>query len=235
MPKITLIGAGSVVFTRNLCSDILLTPALQDSTITLMDIDAGRLAQARDLVQALIDGRRLDARVEATTDRREAVRGADYVDHDLPAGRPGRLRARHRDSAALRRRAVRRRYAWPGRRLPRAAHHPGADRALPRDGRAGAGRAAAQLRQPDGGELLGRRSGHRAAARRAVPQRAGHQRDAGRVDRRALRRGGVPLRRHQPPGVLPELPARRRRSVSRAAGRRSSGRRSMARSRCGSS
>ena len=79
MPKITFIGAGSVVFTRNLCSDILLTPALQESTITLMDIDAGRLAQAHDLVQALIHARKLKACVEATTDRREAVRGADYV------------------------------------------------------------------------------------------------------------------------------------------------------------
>src|SRR5689334_3691147 len=79
MPKITLIGAGSVVFTRNLCSDILLTPALQNATISLMDIDAARLSQARDLVQALIDGRKLDARVEATTDRRAALRGADYV------------------------------------------------------------------------------------------------------------------------------------------------------------
>lgn len=79
MPKISFIGAGSVVFTRNLCSDILLTPALQGSTIALMDIDAGRLAQARDLVQALIDARGLQARVEATTDQRAAVRGADYV------------------------------------------------------------------------------------------------------------------------------------------------------------
>jgi alpha-galactosidase len=79
MPNITLIGAGSVVFTRNLCSDILLTPALQNATITLMDIDSRRLTQARDLVQRLIDGRRLDARVEATTDRRKAVAGADYV------------------------------------------------------------------------------------------------------------------------------------------------------------
>jgi alpha-galactosidase len=57
----------------------LLTPALQNATITLMDIDPGRLAQARDLVQALIDGRGIDARVDATTDRRAAVRGADYV------------------------------------------------------------------------------------------------------------------------------------------------------------
>ena len=79
MPKIALIGAGSAVFTRNLCSDILLAPALQHSTISLMDIDEARLAQARALVQALIDGRSLPARVEATVDRREAVRSADYV------------------------------------------------------------------------------------------------------------------------------------------------------------
>ena len=79
MPKITFIGAGSVVFTRNLCNDILLTPALQNSTIALMDIDERRLAQARDLVQALIDRRGVRAKVEATTDRRAAVRGADYV------------------------------------------------------------------------------------------------------------------------------------------------------------
>src|SRR5687768_5389519 len=79
MPRITLIGAGSVVFTRNLCNDILLTPALQESTIVLMDIDARRLAQARDLVQALIDRRGVRANVEAITDRRAAVRGADYV------------------------------------------------------------------------------------------------------------------------------------------------------------
>jgi alpha-galactosidase len=77
--KITLIGAGSVVFTRNLCNDILLTPALQESTIALMDIAPDRLSQARDLVQAIVDRRGVRARVEATTDRREAVKDADYV------------------------------------------------------------------------------------------------------------------------------------------------------------
>jgi alpha-galactosidase len=79
MAKITLIGAGSYVFTRNLCNDILLTPVLQDCTITLMDIDPVRLAQARDLVQFLISQRKLKAKVEATLDRRAAIAGADYV------------------------------------------------------------------------------------------------------------------------------------------------------------
>lgn len=79
MAKIVLIGAGSLVFTRNLCSDILLTPALRDSILVLMDIDPVRLAQARDLVQAMMTQRGLPARLEATTDRKEAVRNADYV------------------------------------------------------------------------------------------------------------------------------------------------------------
>ncbi len=79
MPKITFIGAGSLVFTRRLCSDILLTPALQDSIICLMDIDPTRLNQARGIVQAIVDQRKLRVRVEATTDRRVAVDGADYV------------------------------------------------------------------------------------------------------------------------------------------------------------
>ena len=79
MPKIALIGAGSVVFTRNLCNDILLTPALQDSTIALMDIDPQRLAQAHDLVKAIVDRRGVQARVEATSERRKAVQDADYV------------------------------------------------------------------------------------------------------------------------------------------------------------
>jgi alpha-galactosidase len=79
MIKIALIGAGSIVFTHNLCSDILLTPVLQDSTITLMDIDPKRLAQAHDLVQGLVDRRGLTAQVKGTLDIREAVQGADYV------------------------------------------------------------------------------------------------------------------------------------------------------------
>ena len=79
MSKVTFIGAGSIVFTRNLCSDILLTPALQDCTISLMDIDPVRLERSRRLVQAIIDRRGLKACVEATTDRREAVKDARFV------------------------------------------------------------------------------------------------------------------------------------------------------------
>src|ERR1700726_275791 len=79
MPKITLIGAGSLVFTRNLCSDILLAPSLQDCTISLMDIDPQRLEQSRQIVQSIATRRKLPAKIEATTDRKNAIRDADYV------------------------------------------------------------------------------------------------------------------------------------------------------------
>jgi len=79
MPRIVIVGAGSAVFTRNLCNDILLSEPLDDVVIALMDVDAARLAQACDLVARLVEARGAPARVEATLDRREAVRGADYV------------------------------------------------------------------------------------------------------------------------------------------------------------
>lgn len=43
MPKIALIGAGSVVFARNLVGDILSFPELVDCTLALHDIDEERL------------------------------------------------------------------------------------------------------------------------------------------------------------------------------------------------
>jgi alpha-galactosidase len=79
MPKITFIGAGSLVFTRNLTNDILLTPALSGCTIALMDIDAQRLEQSRQIVQSMIDRRGSKATVVATLDRKQAIEGSDYV------------------------------------------------------------------------------------------------------------------------------------------------------------
>ena len=56
MPKITLLGAGSTVFARNLFSDCLSYPELTDGTYVLYDIDRERLAisekMARQVAQA---------------------------------------------------------------------------------------------------------------------------------------------------------------------------------------
>lgn len=77
--KIALIGAGSHVFTRRLVNDILLTPALQEAEVALMDIDARRLETARRVVAALVEARGGGAKVSATQERGDAVRDADFV------------------------------------------------------------------------------------------------------------------------------------------------------------
>jgi alpha-galactosidase len=79
MPKITFIGAGSTVFARNLLSDIFSFPELRESTISLFDIDAERLRDSERVAEALAAS--LDARptIEATTERRRALDGADYA------------------------------------------------------------------------------------------------------------------------------------------------------------
>jgi alpha-galactosidase len=80
MPKIAFIGAGSAVFTRNLVADVLSHRELRDeTTFALMDIDADRLRTAEIVTQRLIAARSASARIEATTDRRAALDGADYV------------------------------------------------------------------------------------------------------------------------------------------------------------
>lgn len=78
MPKIVLIGAGSVVFAKSLVVDILTFPALQSSTISLVDINPDRLGLIAAYAQRLIDQQRLPAQIEVTTDRRQALPGADF-------------------------------------------------------------------------------------------------------------------------------------------------------------
>ena len=77
--RVVFIGAGSVVFTRNLTRDLLTFPELEDSEIVLMDIDADRLSRAEKLVSRMVETAKASARVVATTDRRQALTGADYV------------------------------------------------------------------------------------------------------------------------------------------------------------
>ncbi len=79
MPKIAFIGAGSFGFTRALVRDILTFPALADSTIALMDIDDERLEFSRKAVEKIIAAGNYPAKVIATKDRAEALKGADGV------------------------------------------------------------------------------------------------------------------------------------------------------------
>lgn len=79
MKKIAFIGAGSVVFTRNLVRDLMTFPAFQDAEIALMDIDAEKLMYAEKSVKKIIAAGSYPAKVTATKNRAEALENADGV------------------------------------------------------------------------------------------------------------------------------------------------------------
>jgi alpha-galactosidase len=86
MPTITFLGAGSVVFTRQLLTDLLRFSDLPTLDIALHDIDAPRLEVAR--LTALSVARQLgrEVRVRASLDRRESLDGADFVINMIQVG-----------------------------------------------------------------------------------------------------------------------------------------------------
>lgn len=79
MTKVTIIGAGSMVFATELMTDILLTPALDKGTFALVDIDAERLELAHRMGEHLIERTGRDWRIEASTDRTKVLADSDYV------------------------------------------------------------------------------------------------------------------------------------------------------------
>lgn len=79
MTKIAFIGAGSLVFTKNLVRDLLTFPAFEDCTIALMDINSERLEFAKQAVDNIIAAGNYPAKVETTTSRAEALTGAGGV------------------------------------------------------------------------------------------------------------------------------------------------------------
>src|SRR5258706_1049211 len=77
--KIAFIGAGSIGFTRTLVRDLLTVPELRDIEIAFTDISEQNLDMVRQLCQRDIAENGLATKLSATTDRREALRGAKYV------------------------------------------------------------------------------------------------------------------------------------------------------------
>lgn len=86
MPRIAMIGAGSVVFARQLVVDILAFPELAGSTFALMDISGERLETAQRMVEAAIAAAGASATVETHLDQRAALTGADFVINMVQVG-----------------------------------------------------------------------------------------------------------------------------------------------------
>ncbi len=86
MAKTVFLGAGSTVFARNLLGDILGYKELAGSDIVLHDIDAERLATSEMVAHRLCESFNAPAKISATTDRREALDGADYAINMIQVG-----------------------------------------------------------------------------------------------------------------------------------------------------
>jgi alpha-galactosidase len=77
--RIAFIGAGSVVFTKNLLTDIFSFPELRGAEISLHDIDPERLETAGMMARWTSEQLEAGAEVEEHLDRRAALDGADFV------------------------------------------------------------------------------------------------------------------------------------------------------------
>jgi alpha-galactosidase len=84
--KIVLVGAGSAQFGHGTLGDIFCSAALSGSEITLLDINAQALDAVLKAAAAFIERHNLTFTVNATTDRRAAFKGADYIISSIEVG-----------------------------------------------------------------------------------------------------------------------------------------------------
>jgi alpha-galactosidase len=84
--KVTVVGGGSSMFVPLLLRRFLQAPCMRGGTLTLMDVDAGRLAVMHSLARVLVENEEADLTIESTTDQRESLVGADFVIISIAVG-----------------------------------------------------------------------------------------------------------------------------------------------------
>ncbi|MCE7748403.1 MAG: hypothetical protein GPJ51_08390, partial [Candidatus Heimdallarchaeota archaeon] len=84
--KIVIIGAGSLQFGLGTCGSIFTSEVLKGSTICLHDINSGNLEYAREACQSKLDKDKLNFTIEATTDRKEALKDANFIVNSIEVG-----------------------------------------------------------------------------------------------------------------------------------------------------
>jgi alpha-galactosidase len=90
MVKITFMGAGSTVFAKNVLGDCMLTESLQDSEISLYDINSERLDESFLMLSAINkncnEGRAIIKKYLGVENRKKALDGADFVVNAIQVG-----------------------------------------------------------------------------------------------------------------------------------------------------
>lgn len=77
--KVTFIGAGSLIFTRTLFTDLLSVPAFRNIEISFTDSNQENLDRVTTLCQRDLENNGITTKIQSTTDRREAFKGARYI------------------------------------------------------------------------------------------------------------------------------------------------------------
>ena len=86
MIKLTIIGAGSSVFTKNIVTDLLTIDSFKTMHIALMDINEERLKISHELISAVAQKLGAKPTIESFTDRKEALKDADFVQSTIQVG-----------------------------------------------------------------------------------------------------------------------------------------------------
>jgi len=85
----SMLGAGSTVFAKNVLGDSMMTPALAESVIALYDIDPVRLEESAAMLEAINRNNGSKATIQTflgVENRKEALRGANYVVNAIQVG-----------------------------------------------------------------------------------------------------------------------------------------------------
>lgn len=86
MPRITFMGAGSTIFAKSVLGDCILTPEIKDLEISLHDIDPVRLEDSKMMLENLAANAGRKIRIDASLDRKKALKGAKYVVNAIQVG-----------------------------------------------------------------------------------------------------------------------------------------------------
>ncbi|MEH7223649.1 alpha-glucosidase/alpha-galactosidase [Bacillus sp. JJ1566] len=86
MSKITIIGAGSTAFAKNLLGDCMTVEALQDFEFALFDINHERLKESEAMLMNLKKSLKSTVKIASYTDRKQALKNSKYVINTIHVG-----------------------------------------------------------------------------------------------------------------------------------------------------
>ena len=86
MTKLTIIGAGSTVFTKNIVVDLLTIEQFKSVEIALMDIDKNRLIKTKEVLEIIATKMGATPKITLHTSRRESLLDADFVQTTIQVG-----------------------------------------------------------------------------------------------------------------------------------------------------